>query len=65
MGVEGVEGVEGGIGHDFDGAVACRREEGEVWGVWGGGEVVGEGGSVCLDGLGAWFEGGVVWGVFC
>lgn len=49
--VESVGDVEGGVLHDFDGAFACCCEEVEVWGVVGC-DVVGEGGGICLDGLG-------------
>lgn len=51
MCVESVGDVKGGVIHDFDGAFACCSEEVEVWGVVGC-DVVGEGGGVCLDGLG-------------
>lgn len=54
--MEGVEDVEGWVGHDFDRAFAGRCEEVEVWGGERG-DVVGEGGSVRLDGLGMRFEG--------
>lgn len=37
VGVQGVEGFEGGVGDDFDGAVAgcCEEVAGGVWGVRG------------------------------
>ena len=54
MGVEGVEDVEGRVRDNLDGAFAGCGEEVEVGG-GGGGDVVREGGCVCLDGLGVWF----------
>lgn len=57
VGVEGVEDVEGGVGEDLDGAFAGCGKEVEVGGGGGIGDVVGEGGCVCLDGLGVGFEG--------
>lgn len=51
MGVESMFDIEGGVIHDFNGAVAGRCEEMEIWGVVGS-DVVGEGRGVCLDRLG-------------
>lgn len=56
--VEGVEDVEGWVGHDLDCAFAGRCEEVEVRGCRSG-DVMGEGGCVCLDRLRVGVEGSV------
>lgn len=53
MCVEGVQDLEGGVGHNLDAAFACGCEEVQIGG-GGCGDVMGEGGCVCLDGLGVW-----------